>query len=37
VVHARASGGASGCAVGFLRRKKQGGAHTAVRGEGGGS
>jgi hypothetical protein len=37
VVHARASGGAGGCAVGFPRRKKLGGAHAAVRGEGGGS
>jgi hypothetical protein len=33
---ARASGGADGCALGFLRRKKLGGAHAAVRGEGGG-
>jgi hypothetical protein len=31
-VHARARGGA----VGFSRRKKSGGAHTLVRGEGGG-
>jgi hypothetical protein len=35
-MRARASGGAGGCAVGFSRRKKLGGAHTAVRGEGGG-
>jgi hypothetical protein len=35
-VRARAHGGASGCTVGFSRRKKPGGAHTAVRGEGGG-
>jgi hypothetical protein len=36
VVRARANGGAGGCTVGFSRRKKLGGAHTAVRGEGGG-
>jgi hypothetical protein len=35
-VRARASGGPGGGAVGFLRRKKLGRAHTAVRGEGGG-
>jgi hypothetical protein len=35
-VRARASGGAGGCTVGFSRRKKLGGAHTTVRGEGGG-
>jgi hypothetical protein len=34
---ARASGGTGGCAVGFPRRKKLGGAHAEVRGEGGGS
>jgi hypothetical protein len=33
---ARASSGTGGCAVGFSRRKKLGGAHVAVRGEGGG-
>jgi hypothetical protein len=32
----RASGGADGCAVGCPRKKKLGGAHAAVRGEGGG-
>jgi hypothetical protein len=32
----RASGGAGGCAVGCPRKKKLGGAHVAVRGEGGG-
>jgi hypothetical protein len=31
-VHARARGDAGGGAVGFSRRKKPGGAHTAVRG-----
>jgi hypothetical protein len=35
-VCAHASSGAGGCAVGFPRRKKLGGAHAAVRGEGGG-
>jgi hypothetical protein len=32
----RDSGGAGGCAVGCPRKKKLGGAHVAVRGEGGG-
>jgi hypothetical protein len=32
---ARASGGAGGCAIGFPRRKKLGGAHAVVRGVGG--
>jgi hypothetical protein len=35
-VHVRASGGADGCTVGCPRKKKLGGAHAAVRGEGGG-
>jgi hypothetical protein len=35
-VRAHASRGAGGCTVGFSRRKKLGGAHTVVRGEGGG-
>jgi hypothetical protein len=35
-VHARASGGAGGYTVGCPRKKKLGGAHAAVRGEGGG-
>jgi hypothetical protein len=33
---ARASGGAGGCAVSCPRKKKLGGAHATVRGEGGG-
>jgi hypothetical protein len=37
VVHEHASGGAGGCIGGFPRRKKLGGAHAVVRGEGGGS
>jgi hypothetical protein len=32
----RARGGAGGCVVGCPRKKKLGGAHVAVRGEGGG-
>jgi hypothetical protein len=35
-VRMHASGGAGGCAVGCLRKKKLGGAHMTVRGEGGG-
>jgi hypothetical protein len=35
-VRACAHGGVGGCAVDFSRRKKPGGAHTAVRGDGGG-
>jgi hypothetical protein len=35
-VRARASSGTGGCAIDFLRRKKLGTAHAAVRGEGGG-
>jgi hypothetical protein len=35
-VRARASGGAGGYTIAFSRRKKLGGAHMVVRGEGGG-
>jgi hypothetical protein len=35
-VHVHARGGIGGCTVGCLRKKKLGGAHAAVRGEGGG-
>jgi hypothetical protein len=31
-----ARGGADGCTIGYQRKKKLGGAHAAVRGEGGG-
>jgi hypothetical protein len=33
-VHTRASGGTDGCTVGFSRRKKLGGSHTAVEAAG---
>jgi hypothetical protein len=36
VVHVHPRGGAGGCAVGCSRKKKLGGAHAVVRGEGGG-
>jgi hypothetical protein len=35
-MHVRASGGTGSCAIDCPRKKKLGGAHVAVRGEGGG-